>query len=159
MTGLTPSFFGDDDRVKVSLRSVFDRSSEPGDCPFGSDAFGVCVTRIAVRLGSLLPRRDDVAFSAELIALWPGTAVVEDRRELLSIIEEDLRESDATGMERIEPVDPRRAASSGEMVLIALSGIFTVCPLPPPDSGLGVGSTAKPGVSSPRFILLFFLFF
>ena len=96
MTGLTPSlsFFGDVDLVKVSLRSVFDRSSEPEDCPFGSDKFGVCVTRIAVRLGSLLPRLDEVAFSAELRAFWPGMAVVEDRRELLSITKEDLRDSD-----------------------------------------------------------------
>ena len=46
-----------------------------------------------MRLGSLLPRLDEVAFSAEPMALWPGTAVVEDRLELLSIIEEDLRDS------------------------------------------------------------------
>jgi len=117
------------------------------------------VTKIAVRLGSLLPRLDELAFSLEPIALWPGTAVVDDRRELLSMIEDDLLESDAAATACIEPVDPRRAASSGEIVLIALNGILMAGLAGPPDKGLGVGSTVNPGGRRPRVIFLFFLFF
>ena len=161
MTGLalSLSFFGDDDLVNVSLRSPCERSSVPLVEPFWaeSNAFGVWVTSIAVRLGSLLPRLDEVAFSLEPAALGAGVAVVEDRLEPLSMMDDDLRDSNDPAC--MEPVEPRRAASSGEMVLIALKGILTDGLTEPPDNGLGVGSTLKPCVIGPRFMFLGFLFF
>lgn len=161
MTGLalSLSFLGEDDRIRVSLRSPFERSSGLGVGPFGaeSDAFGVCVTRIAVRLGSLLPRLDELVFSPETNALCPPRAVVEERRELLSTAKDDRRDSDGAAA-CIEPVDPRLAASSGDIVLIALRGIFTTGLDGPPDIGLGVGSSLKPDANSPRFMLGRFLF-
>jgi len=117
-----------------------------GLCGWDSDELGVCVTRIAVRLGSPLPRLDALWFSRDDKVRCP-----EDRRELLSIPREDLRDVEEA---LIEPEELRRLASSSDITLLKLEvkgtrgpPIFTPGGLT--VRGLGPGSGVKLGVRRP----------